>query len=818
MASSMSKRTQARNEKELHQLLSVAGNSQCADCGAKNPAWASWNLGIFLCMRCASLHRKLGTHISKVKSLSMDTWTSEQVESMKLNGNNAVNKAYNPKNKKPDMPLDADEVDSAMERFIRKKYQEKSLADGKPQPPQRDEYSPTAYSPRPPLEDPNSPPPPVPTKKGKIFGFGLRASSSAYPFSKSDKKKKAQEPRVDSAFTIPTRGFDSRMDDAHYEMTDAELEKKLATLRDMGFTETERNASLLRRLNGNVERVVETLVRLGPRENGDTTSRQNTRSAPAQAHPSTSRAPEPSYNPFTQSASQPTVGLSLGKPQEPSTPTSATTFGSNNPFAAPPDRTTTGLEQSFQSMQVSQQPQQALFPHSTGGYPSQPAPIQDPRSQYSMTPPVPSTQYQDFVASPPTLPMPSNPFFQPTSLSAQSTGNNPFLPQSQVPMSPPTNPFLSQGFIQPPQPPQRQVSLPASFNPFGIPPAQTSPGHQQQFQPQDPFATTSQQTIQQQNDSFPTQAAQQQAQPAGYQTAQSQFAFPNTQYVQAQPQAPAQQQAHAQTPQFLQQHQPSYQQQSEQQFPQQAQQPFQPFQHMPQQNSRQDKNSILALYNYPQLTSQRLASIPEPATDQHQQQQPQQQQSQQQQQQYQQQFPPMPSDPFGNLPSPKRSVTMPVSLSNMHSAGGSGNRNPFMTNTNATTQNTNATTNPFGGGTSPFASPPPQPGPQAQSQPSPFGQVQPQPQTQQPQPQYAHSQSQSNPFGRVKEIGHGFVTGGGFPGSMTNYSQGPILSTQQRPAQGIAPRHASSESMAVNNLDAGRHSPDAFASLSARYG
>ena len=80
MASTMSKRTQARNERELHQLLSISGNSQCADCAAQNPSWASWNLGVFLCMRCASLHRKLGTHISKVKSLSMDTWTSEQVE------------------------------------------------------------------------------------------------------------------------------------------------------------------------------------------------------------------------------------------------------------------------------------------------------------------------------------------------------------------------------------------------------------------------------------------------------------------------------------------------------------------------------------------------------------------------------------------------------------------------------------------------------------------------------------------------------------------------------------------------------------------
>lgn len=37
-------------------------------------------LGVFLCMRCASIHRKLGTHISKVKSLSMDGWSNDQVD------------------------------------------------------------------------------------------------------------------------------------------------------------------------------------------------------------------------------------------------------------------------------------------------------------------------------------------------------------------------------------------------------------------------------------------------------------------------------------------------------------------------------------------------------------------------------------------------------------------------------------------------------------------------------------------------------------------------------------------------------------------
>lgn len=37
-------------------------------------------MGLFLCMRCAALHRKLGTHISKVKSLTMDSWSSDQVD------------------------------------------------------------------------------------------------------------------------------------------------------------------------------------------------------------------------------------------------------------------------------------------------------------------------------------------------------------------------------------------------------------------------------------------------------------------------------------------------------------------------------------------------------------------------------------------------------------------------------------------------------------------------------------------------------------------------------------------------------------------
>ena len=45
----------------------------------EGPRWASWNLGVFLCIRCAGIHRNLGVHVSRVKSVNLDSWTPEQI-------------------------------------------------------------------------------------------------------------------------------------------------------------------------------------------------------------------------------------------------------------------------------------------------------------------------------------------------------------------------------------------------------------------------------------------------------------------------------------------------------------------------------------------------------------------------------------------------------------------------------------------------------------------------------------------------------------------------------------------------------------------
>ncbi|KAI8972423.1 hypothetical protein BD414DRAFT_517975 [Trametes punicea] len=126
---SVNKIAAERNQRALLELVGQPGNDVCADCKSRNPRWASYNLGIFLCVSCASIHRKMGTHISKVKSLTLDSWTKEQVEFMRSMGNVKSNAHYNPdeiRNPPPTNMIES-ERDSELEKYIRAKYEYKSF-------------------------------------------------------------------------------------------------------------------------------------------------------------------------------------------------------------------------------------------------------------------------------------------------------------------------------------------------------------------------------------------------------------------------------------------------------------------------------------------------------------------------------------------------------------------------------------------------------------------------------------------------------------------------------------------------------------------
>jgi hypothetical protein len=652
---------------------------------------------------------------------------------MKSHGNLLMNKIFNPKNIKPPVPTDIDEADSCMERFIRQKYQYRSLEDGKPKPPSREDESYTRSHDR--REErrererqrsyddshrddysPEGSPPPLPPKSGKFFGFGLRSASSTSNLRRfGTKSKGSNSPTYDQRSWSPPPRQTTGLGAPVADVTTDSFEAKMAALRDMGFSNDRRNEMVLRGLNENLDKSIETLVRLG--EGNKPVSRAKTpvpaTNTATNAGASVAPKSAPSPNPFDM----PTATTGNPAPQQPQNP-------SYNPFDRPAQTQTPQsaqhLEASFQNLQVSQ----PLFPHSTGGYPAQTGLMPQATYQQPITPPATSTFQNGYVSSPQPMDNNYNPFFQTApqpqgGMGAQSfpnpsaPQNNPFFnatPQTQNPyLQPQTQQNApSAQSMNVPRQPQHANTMPAisSNSPFGTSPFGTSPFDQ---------APSSQ--------TQPQQLQPQQFQP------------------QAQPQATAQGSYNP--------FQQSMGPQSAGGYPNQLQ-PQQPQQLMPQHTARMDKTSILSLYGLNQAPST-IPSIPE-------------------QSQYQFQ-PGAGTSPVPPLINSLNSTPMTQPGSNIQTPQPSVN-GPAM-----------ASRNPFGAATvgSGLA-----------------------------------AQAGVTAFPPSSGLGIGMGTNGAMPanGMKTSPFSGP-------PPVNMAfqPRtHMSQPSVDINGLQSGRHSPDAFASLSARYG
>ena len=146
---------QSQLKKRVSRLLKHEENKTCLDCSRLNPRWISiitinptyatntsshldsYMLGGFCCLECSGAHRRLGTHISFVRSLDLDTLKESDVEALECGGGNVtVNKIFEGKLVISEEGVETDEIkpdeksnQKKREAFIRQKYEKKTYLD-----------------------------------------------------------------------------------------------------------------------------------------------------------------------------------------------------------------------------------------------------------------------------------------------------------------------------------------------------------------------------------------------------------------------------------------------------------------------------------------------------------------------------------------------------------------------------------------------------------------------------------------------------------------------------------------------------------------
>jgi hypothetical protein len=88
----------------LRRIADLPSNQTCSDCGhpikgETSQRWATISIHnnpqvLFLCIRCAGVHRSFGTHISKVRSPDLDKWSDEAILTARSWGNARGNQIW----------------------------------------------------------------------------------------------------------------------------------------------------------------------------------------------------------------------------------------------------------------------------------------------------------------------------------------------------------------------------------------------------------------------------------------------------------------------------------------------------------------------------------------------------------------------------------------------------------------------------------------------------------------------------------------------------------------------------------------------------
>ncbi|KAJ0182053.1 hypothetical protein K1T71_002775 [Dendrolimus kikuchii] len=82
-----------KNLEILRELISLNGNKYCLDCNQRGPTYVNTTIGSFVCSKCSGMLRGL-TPPHRVKSISLATFTPEEIEFVKTRGNDYCRRVW----------------------------------------------------------------------------------------------------------------------------------------------------------------------------------------------------------------------------------------------------------------------------------------------------------------------------------------------------------------------------------------------------------------------------------------------------------------------------------------------------------------------------------------------------------------------------------------------------------------------------------------------------------------------------------------------------------------------------------------------------
>ncbi|XP_062246948.1 arf-GAP with GTPase, ANK repeat and PH domain-containing protein 2 isoform X2 [Platichthys flesus] len=128
------RRTSQSEAVALQAVRNAKGNGLCVDCEAPNPTWASLNLGALICIECSGIHRNLGTHLSRVRSLDLDDWPPELTQVLAAIGNHMANGIWEGCTQGRTKPT-PNATREGRESWIRAKYEQRAFVSPLQPPP-----------------------------------------------------------------------------------------------------------------------------------------------------------------------------------------------------------------------------------------------------------------------------------------------------------------------------------------------------------------------------------------------------------------------------------------------------------------------------------------------------------------------------------------------------------------------------------------------------------------------------------------------------------------------------------------------------------